>query len=153
MPWHPFLVHFPIALLIVAGLAYGASLRLADAFWGRGGYLLHLAGLIGLVLATLSGRQAEASLVMTDAIRDLLQTHELIGYANLWAFALLLVWRYLGVKKPQSLTAWAFVLVFWAMIGLMAWGGWYGGRLVYEEGAGVAPMRPHLEQHLKPSSP
>ncbi|RMG73520.1 MAG: hypothetical protein D6722_03650 [Bacteroidetes bacterium] len=153
MPWHPFLVHFPLALLVVAGLAYLASLRSPDPFWARSGYLLHLAGLAGLVLATLSGRQAEAGLVMTEAIRELLQTHELMGYGTLWAFALLLVWRYLGVKKPQSLTAWAFGLVFWAMIGLMAWGGWYGGRLVYQEGAGVAPMRPHLEQQLKPDSP
>ncbi|GAB4411132.1 MAG: DUF2231 domain-containing protein [Bacteroidia bacterium] len=153
MHWHPMIVHFPIALLVVAGVAYVlAWYNMEQIRWSEGGYYLHILGLAGMVLAVLSGGQAEGELVRTPLIGDLLSRHELLGYLALWSMALLLVWQYVRQRRTARRERLLFALVFWLCIGLMAAGAYQGGRLVYEAGAGVEPMIPYLRQQL-PTEP
>jgi uncharacterized membrane protein len=137
---HPALVHFPIALLIAAGVFYGAARFREAATMYRAGWLLHLAGLVSVVVAVLSGNAAQGDLVLTPSLEADLKTHQLLGYATLWVFALLAVWQYLRQGRGQPREQWLFLMVYWLGLGLMAYGAWHGGHMVYAHGAGVAPV-------------
>ena len=145
---HPQTVHFPIAFLVLAGIFYVVPFFSADSWFRRGGLVLHIAGLAGMVLAIITGTLAEAEIVHTARIDALYRNHELLGYAALWLFAMLLVWRYLREKQAKTRENVLFVFVFWAMIGVTGYSAHLGGKMVYEEGAGVAPMEEILNQQL-----
>lgn len=147
--FHPQTVHFPIAFLVLAGIFYVVPFFSTDSWFVRGGMVLHVAGLVGLVLAILTGMQAEATVVHTARIHELYKTHELLGYATVWLFAMLLVWRYLREKGSPAWERLLFVGFFWGLIGLMGYSAHLGGKMVYEEGAGVAPMEQLLREQLE----
>lgn len=129
---HPALVHFPIALLIAAGAFYVAARFREPSTFYRAGWLLHLAGLAGAIAAVLSGNAAEGDLPLTPELEAHLDTHSLLGYATVWIFALLAVWQYLRQGRGGPREQWLFLVAFWLGLGVMAWGAWYGGHMVYE---------------------
>lgn len=149
MSLHPQTVHFPIALLIAAGVLYVLPFWKRDPLYERGGFLLHIAGVVTLVLAILTGIQAEAEIVHTQAIHQLARNHELLGYAAIWLFGMMLVWRYLRQSAGSQVEKILFVCVFWALLGLMGYSAHLGGKMVYEEGAGVAPMEEILREQFR----
>lgn len=137
MELHPALVHFPIALLIAAwGFYLAARWRERETFM-RAGWLLHLGGLAGVVLAVLTGNGAEGGLTLTDDLEHHLEVHTLLGYATAWIFALLAVWHYLRQGRGKAVEQWLFLGLFGLGLVVMAWGAWHGGHMVYEYGAGV----------------
>ena len=148
MPFHPQTVHFPIALLIVAGAFYLYGLVKRSTNYSQTAFLLHLIGVGGLVFAVLSGRQAVGEVVHTESIAALIETHELIGYFATWLFSMLLIWQYLRKEKLKRAEELIFVILFISFLGLMSYGSHIGGQLVYEEGAGVAPMEEILKKEL-----
>jgi uncharacterized membrane protein len=137
MDLHPATVHFPIALLMAAGGFYVASRFREQATFYRAAWLLHLVGLAGSIAAVLTGRNAEGNLTLTPALEDLLETHQLMGYATAWLFALLAVWQYLRQGRGKPLEQWLFLTAYWLSLGVMIYGAWLGGQMVYEHGAGV----------------
>ncbi|WNJ18508.1 DUF2231 domain-containing protein [Pontibacter sp. G13] len=150
MEWHPISVHFPIALLIVAGLAYFAqAIKPEERLFGQGGFWLHALGWAGMIVAIFTGRSAESSLVHTQQIHEWVETHELWGYIAAWLFAMMLVWKYLRIRKTVKPELWAYAVIFAAMLGVMGYGASIGGKLVYEGGAGVKPMEPHLKEQFQ----
>ena len=144
-PLHPKLVHFPIVLLMTAGVLYVLSLFLKGKGLEKLGFFLHAAGLLTSIAAILSGDYAESNIIQTEKIHELVESHETFAMIATWAFGLLGVWAYLRQKSEVAIEKIAFVLLFWGVMGTMAYTAQVGGQLVYEEGAGVAPMQPHLE--------
>lgn len=144
MPLHPLVVHFPVALLLVAALAYLAGLIFPGKGFGTMGFYLHIGGLVGSVAALLTGDAAEAGVIHTPLIHEMVERHESLSQLATWAFGLLGVWVFLRNQSKIALEKWAFVILFWAVCGLMAYSAHLGGRMVYEEGAGVAPMETQL---------
>lgn len=135
---HPQTVHFPIALLIVAAGIYVFSLFSLQDFYRRVAYLLHALGLIGLVLATFSGRQAEAMLIeKTPEVEQLLFRHEWLAYTSIWLFAMMLVWQYLRAFKMKHVERLIFTLAFILFSGLLIYSSHIGGSMVYEHGVGM----------------
>lgn len=136
-PLHPALVHFPIALLFAAGVFY------VWAMWREGndlyqaGWYLHLAGIVGTVLAIFSGLSSQDGLDLTEEVEGYLQTHTLLGYAVGWAFGLLAVWQYLRQGKGSKSEKIAFVICYALGLGLLVYSSWLGGHMVYEHGVGV----------------
>ena len=143
-PLHPKVIHFPIVMLILAGLCYLLHLFMKGQRFDRFGFFLHVGGLLGCVAALLTGDYAESSIVQTPKIHEVLEEHEFLGQMTTYAFAILAVWAFLRQKSNIAIEKIVFVLVFWAGMGLMAIGAAHGGELVYEHGAGVKPMEKHL---------
>lgn len=137
MLWHPMSVHFPIALSCTAlGLYLYGLLKEEQMVW-KGAYVLHGLATVGAILAIFTGRDARSDLLMNPELESLLQTHELVAYLFVWLLAMLFVWQYLRVKRMPSSEKWIFILAYLFILGTMTYGSWIGGKMVYEEGAGV----------------
>lgn len=155
VPIHPLVVHFPIALLIVAAVAYVFSVATRrEGFWVLG-LFLHMLGVVGAIAAFLSGNSAESSIVHTAEIHDMVELHEMLGMISMWAFGLMAVWSFMRRESKLLWEKALYCLVFCGLAGMLAWNGHLGGRLVYEKGAGVAPMEESLQkqQRLEQSQP
>ncbi|MEM7659098.1 MAG: DUF2231 domain-containing protein [Bacteroidota bacterium] len=129
-------VHFPIAFLWLAGIAYLVAQFKEIPFLQPLGYPLHTLGVAGCLFAVISGRIAQAEVQWEGEVADLFQTHELLAYLSLWWFGLMLLWRYLR-RKPKSVESWSFVLLFLLGLGILSYGASIGGEMVYEWGIGV----------------
>ncbi|MEM6804193.1 MAG: DUF2231 domain-containing protein [Bacteroidota bacterium] len=131
--FHPISVHFPIAFLILSGGLYIYSLFQEDIFYFRSGKMLHVLGVVGLVIAMLTGRSASSEIGANDPLADLLDTHELLGYAAIWAFSMLLVWVYLREKAfpTKRKEAGLFAFVYLLFLFLMSYSSYLGGEMVH----------------------
>jgi uncharacterized membrane protein len=134
---HPFLTHFPIALLTLSIVCESAARLLKRDELSRVGWWTQLAGTIGLAAAAGSGILAGKSVAIVPAGKPCFETHQELAFAAATAFAILLFWRIAsGTKRPPGRDI-LFFLLFTAGV-LAIWGGaWYGGELVYRFGAGV----------------
>ena len=139
---HPLIIHFPVALLVSALLFALLAILIKNKqelfkellFWNI------ILGTIGAVLAVITGLVAESNLVHNNAIHTIMETHELLGYIITSAFVIISVWLILRKTKMQikefaSLTF--FIALFSVLVGYTAH---LGGKMVYQEGAGVIPM-------------
>lgn len=139
---HPLVIHFPIALLISA-LAFD----LVGVLWRReafssAAYYALLIGALGAVAAVLTGNQAEEAAERLAGIEPVLELHQKLGQVTMWAAlaAVALRW-YLIRRQPLAQRLRVLLLgISLALAVLVGVGGYYGGQLVYEFGAGVAPV-------------
>ena len=142
-PLHPALVHFPIALSLVA-LLFELLARhpRARTLEGSAGVLMVLAAL-GSVAAVLSGNAAHDEAVVPPAAAALIALHEQVGELAMWlllvlaAVRVLLGWR--GWLK--GIVPWAYLLVAAAAAGLVGYNGYLGGKMVFDHGLGTAPVQ------------
>ena len=146
MPLHPSIVHFPIALLVAAGICYLVSLFLPGKKLEIMGFLLHAAGMVGCIAAILTGDYAESSMIQTPEIHEMVETHEQLGTLSTYAFGILGVWAFLRQKSNIFIEKVVFTGLFLAVIGVLGYSAHLGGEMVYEKGAGVLPMQEILEQ-------
>ncbi|MEM0995581.1 MAG: DUF2231 domain-containing protein [Bacteroidota bacterium] len=153
IPLHPSVVHFPVALLIAAGICYVAHLFVKQYRLDVVGFFLHAGGLLGCVAAILTGDYTESNIVQNEQIHSLAERHEQMGMIATYAFGILGVWAYLRQQSNIFAERIVFTVVFVGVIGLLGYGSHLGGRMVYEEGAGVIPMQPIIEQQRDASSP
>ncbi len=141
---HPKIVHFPIAMLFLAGAFYILHLFIKNQRLDRFGFILHLGGTLGTVAAIISGNYAESTIVQTEAIHHIVEEHEFLGMLTGWSFGILLVWAYLRQRSRFLIERISFAIIFAACLGILIIGASHGGQLVYEYGAGVKPMEKHL---------
>lgn len=144
---HASVVHFPIALLFLCGGIYFFLLLRPGAFPAKWAFAFHLIGVAAIGAAILSGNSAENDTVHTTQIHEVIEKHELAGYVAVWAFGLLALWRY--VRGSRMFTRrWEgilFVSAFFMALLVLAFTAHEGGELVYDFGAGVAPMQEILK--------
>lgn len=138
MPWHPVLLHFPIALLTAAVTVDAAALLWRRPNWQRGAYALLVAGTVGAAAAVLSGN-ADASAYRQTDVAAAIQDHEDLGTATLLLFLIMVLGRLPGILRPRQ-HRWAPWL--WLAAGLLGLvllylTSYHGGGLVYERGVGV----------------
>ncbi|MCL6575661.1 DUF2231 domain-containing protein [Kyrpidia sp.] len=134
---HPIVVHFPIALIVVAA-AYDliTVVRHREIPPGRG-LLLWLVAAAGAALAVATGpehdaRGISASFEPHERLADVTLILALIVAAwRLWA-----AWRRQLVKGPVRKAAYTVLSVAAAVAVLVT--GYYGGHMVYEEAIGVS---------------
>ena len=144
-PFHPFTVHFPIALLLVSGLFTWLFLRSRTPSWETSAYHCLLVGWLSSVVAILTGL-TEAALRLTGPEAG--RAPDLVQWVNAHAaFSILATIVYgqaLLLRRRQP--AWAneprqrrLYLRFHIIgAGLLVIGGWLGARLTYWLGLGVA---------------
>jgi uncharacterized membrane protein len=134
---HPFLTHFPIALLSLSIVCECAALLLKRDEFSRVGWWTQLAGTIGLAAAAGTGMLAGQSVEIPPAAKPYLETHQELAFVAATAFSILLFWRIASrTKRPPGHDI-LFLVIFTAGV-LAIWAGaWYGGEMVYRFGAGV----------------
>jgi uncharacterized membrane protein len=152
--FHPLLVHFPIALLLLAALL--ELLRLVTRrphFAPAAGWFLYL-GALAAVFAAGSGWLAEQTVAPVAAAHEELEKHEKFGYVTLGVAAALVFWRVATGRRGGPRPRWLYTLTLLALAGLVALTAHEGGELVYQHGVGTritAPGGPLAED--PPSSP
>jgi uncharacterized membrane protein len=136
-PLHPALVHFPIALVVfsfvtdlLGRLLNKPSLR-AAGFWSLIGALV-----TGAVAAAAGYYDfSRAALGETAAYVDF---HMDIGWILVGCVVGLTAWRWLVYVRRDTPPGLPYLIAAFLLVGLTLFQGWYGGEMVYSQGAGVA---------------
>lgn len=136
---HPMIVHFPIALLIIALLADLAGLLLKREFFSKMGLLLLALGTAGVVAAYFSGDFAAEGLTEAGPLKLAIENHEDAALVTVWLMALTTIVRLALVisRKYTGVIRWIPVLLFVVGVASMVRTGYYGGELVFKHAAGV----------------
>ncbi|MEE4198676.1 MAG: DUF2231 domain-containing protein [Bacteroidales bacterium] len=142
IPLHPIIVHFPVALLISALLFAVLALIVktkGEKFKEVFKWNLFL-GSFASLLAVISGLIEEKTLVHNDAIHEILKVHELLGYITTGIFVVLSLWLIIRNSKLKGTEIKLIILILFSGVVIMAYSAHLGGKMVYEQGAGVVPM-------------
>jgi uncharacterized membrane protein len=142
-PLHPAIIHFPIALSLVALLfellARHPRARNLEPAAG----LLIVLGALGGVAAVLSGQLARDAAVVPPVVVPLLARHEDVGELAMWlllavaAGRLVLAWR--GWFK--GIVPWLYLLAATVAAGAVSYNGYLGGKMVFDHGLGTGPVQ------------
>lgn len=132
--WHPFLVHFTIALLVISSVFY--LLRLVsgrDSFQAAADWSL-FAGLLVTVLTVLAGLQAYGSVDHDGPSHTAMTIHRnwALGTAGFWI--VLGGWRYLTRNNAAGSL---FTITSLLASGSLLVTGYLGAEVVYRHGIGV----------------
>lgn len=140
-PLHTVIVHFPIALLLLAGIFGTLSLFYKREFWKDLTLKCLIVGVVFAPFAVLTGILAEQNLQHNEAIHEILIIHKYNGFVILFLFQILLVWFWLRRKlfENKEYVAWVFGLLAGNL--LILYQGYLGGEMVYTHGAGVKAMQ------------
>lgn len=138
--WHPLVVHFPLALVLIATpLLLAARLVRSDAIASTtavvGTWNLCL-GAVAALFALATGLSAVLDLDVNAAARQAISLHMKWAMFSTLALVLLAVWRGAGTA-PASRPSWVFIVVLLAAAAALAVTGYRGGENVYEFGVGV----------------
>ena len=133
---HPLVVHFPVALLLMAVLLELIALLWKQPEFSRAAWWNQIAGTLGLAFAVASGLFAESTVHMADDASELFERHELIAFVAATLFVTLLLWR-IGSRGAPPRQRWIFLLLLAAGAVLLLTGAYYGGEMVFRYGVGV----------------
>lgn len=135
---HPFFVHFPIALLIVAaGFDTFGAIASRQPHHRTAYSIQVIAGLFAL-LAAFTGNQAETRLLEQPELHQVVLTvfdrHVSLGNAMIWIIIILAVGRTFAIleRKSWGLGGWVFPLMSILVAGLILGTGLLGGELSRE---------------------
>ena len=112
---------------------------------------LLILGAVGAVAAAFSGEAAGETASGIPGIGEDLECHENLTTAAVWLSIVLALGRTHLTMKRRFAGAIRIVYLVFALCaaGLIAASGYTGGRLVYEYGAGTAPVREMLKGHAE----
>jgi uncharacterized membrane protein len=146
-PFHPRLVHFPIALslvgvfFILVGSVLSARPREGrpDAkSWQDYGRLSLILGWLGMLAAIASGLIDQSRAPDTVQVRQVIDQHIGVGLALMVALGLAIYWP---IKNKTLLSHrgqhWLYLALLVLIAVLVLVESWLGGRLVYHLGVGV----------------
>ena len=137
---HPKFVHFPVALFLTFALFEFLGTVLKKDYLKKAAHLILFLGVIGSVLAVLSGKQAAAlNPNWTEASSALVNEHASFANITMWYFVgLLIVKTYLVLKKKMNLT-FNYIILALALIGcyFVYETSEHGGLLVTKFGIGT----------------
>jgi len=141
--WHPQIVHFAVALLLVGVLFRWISLTGRAAFTGPAAAVLLLAGTTAALLAVQSGTDAHGPVERVPGARQAVQDHESRGERarNIFLFVALLEVAALALTR-RSARVTQGLRIGSAVVGLLGSAALYsaaefGGELVYNYAGGI----------------
>jgi len=137
---HPLIVHFPIALIITGFLVDAMALLFRRiSMLPRMATILYVMGAVGAVFSVISGESAAETVEVAGQASSILADHEDKGEFVMWYFLIYAAFR---------IALWwlSFRLVYWIPLAIVGAIGLvplfqassFGGRLVYEQGVGIA---------------
>ena len=141
--YHPLLVHFPIAFFFLYLIFESSGIIFKKEYLLKSAIIILALGVIGSVESVLTGNQAAELLkvqgILTSEISEAIEEHESWATITLWFFVIVLTLRvFLTVNKKFTGNI-RYIFVILSLIGvfLIYKTGEYGGKLVYEHGAGT----------------
>jgi len=137
---HPIIVHFPIALLIVAGLFAIVHLITKKEVFREVCFWNLILGTLGAIAAVISGIDQSNTIVHNNAIHEVMILHQNLAYTVLAIFVLLTIWTIVRKAKMSKAERVFHVLAFLIGIGFITYTGHLGGQMVFKHGAAVKPM-------------
>jgi uncharacterized membrane protein len=143
---HPAIVHFPVALLSTAALFAVISLFRKNDFFKRAAFWNLFLEVIGAIAAVLTGLIEEQNLIHNEEIHQILIKHKFTGFAIMILSQILLTWYWVRKNKfgRKEYVLWVLFLVIGTA--MIIYQGFLGGRMVFEEGAGVKPMELQMQK-------
>lgn len=140
---HPLIVHFPIALLVLAVLLDAARLFFKQEEWLEKATLtLYTTGSLGLIASFLSGQQAVDTVSITGDAIPIVTTHEDWALYTLIYFLLFTAIRFVTWWKQLEKGFVLPILVIFALggTGMLWYTGELGAKLVYKHGVAVGEI-------------
>ncbi|HET7224104.1 MAG TPA: DUF2231 domain-containing protein [Candidatus Eisenbacteria bacterium] len=134
-PYHPQLVHAPIALLVVSVVFEAIGLALDRDWWRRAAFAMLVVGALGGLSAVLSGLEAGERAEKQGVPEQAVDAHEEAALLTLWIAIAAVVARAAAVKLPK-LSGVALVLQLAAAVSVGV-AAHRGGKLVFEHAAAV----------------
>lgn len=143
MPWHPFLVHFPIAGWFFGCVLLWLALIAKKPGWRDGGWWCLLLAALFAIGAAVTGQneyqelvgvvEAGQGAVEPAAANVDLERHRDLGNLLPWLMCALVLLRghTLFAKQSFALPDWLWAVVASAIAGLIFYVGHLGGRIVY----------------------
>ncbi len=144
---HPLLIHFPIALFMIAlCFDFGALIFRRQTWFDRAAATLYFLGVMGGIASYFAGLQAADLLgESTPVIEAAINSHSDWAFKTLLVFGVLLLGRLLlaWIQRNEmelGLLPWRATLLIVALVGqyMLFQTGDRGGALVYRHGVGVA---------------
>ncbi|MEX1029503.1 MAG: DUF2231 domain-containing protein [Paenibacillaceae bacterium] len=133
---HPIIVHFPIALIVVAlcyDLVIAIMKRSLSPFQGL---WIWFVSALGAWLSVATGPEGEARGNTT-----FIEMHSTLADITAWAVTLLVAWRLFMIWKGKRSFVKATLILYLSLsiitCGLVLGTGYYGGKMVYTDGVGV----------------
>jgi len=137
-PLHPAFVHFPIALVVVSFISdlLGRLFKKPTLRW-TGFWSLFVALDFGAITAATGYWDMVRLRGVLGPTMRYVGFHEVIGFILVGVVIALTVWRLVYVRGDRS-PGFAYLIAALLATGLVLFQGWYGGEMVYSQGAGVA---------------
>lgn len=137
-PFHPRLVHFPIALCVVGAIFIAFGLLRRRERWIGYGQISLLIGWLGVMVAVVTGLIDQSGAPGDAAVRAVINQHITAGIALLITVGLALYWPLRNKRLfSEGRGRWGFIALLLVILALVAIEGWLGGKLVYQYGVGV----------------
>ena len=138
-PFHPAIVHTPIALIIV-GAVFELIGRATDSeWWRKAAFAMLIVGVLAAVLAVMSGGPAGDRAEHQGVSEQAVDAHEEMAQLTLWlGIAAVLARAVAGrLGSARAAVAGLALLLHLAAATTVGFAGSRGGTLVFEHGAGV----------------
>jgi uncharacterized membrane protein len=137
-PFHPRVVHFPIALSLVGALLIALGLVRHRERWIGFGQLSLILGWLGVMAAIITGLIDQSRAPDSAAVQAVISQHITVGIALLIAVGLALYWPLRNKRLlSDGRAAWGYLALLLIIAALVFVEGWLGGKLVYQLGVGV----------------
>jgi uncharacterized membrane protein len=137
-PIHPAIVHLPIAFVVMSfvsdllcKLTRKESLRLV-------GYWAMIAALLSGTVTIAAGYADLRRAALTPDTRQLVELHLRIGWTIAASLVVLTIWRWRIRQQARRVVTTPYIIAAFLLFALTIFQGWYGGEMVYSQGAGVA---------------
>ncbi len=141
--YHPLLVHFPIAFFILYFIFETSGILLEKEYLLKSALIILALGVISSLESVLTGNQAEQLLkvqgILSSEIHEVIEEHESWATITLWYFVFVLTLRVFLTVNKKFIGKIRYVFIILSLVGvfLIYKTGEYGGKLVYEHGAGT----------------
>ena len=136
-PLHPAFVHFPIALVMFSFIADLLGRLFSKPSLRSAGFWCLVGALIGAALAAATGYYDFTRDALGETSRYV-DFHQDVGLILVGAVVVLTLWRWLAYARRDVSPGIAYLVAALLVVGLTLFQGWYGGEMVYSQGAGVA---------------
>jgi uncharacterized membrane protein len=138
--FHPKIIHFPIAFLLVYLLLELLGAIFKKNFFSKAAHLFLLFGVLGALAAVITGNQAENAFEdWNKTTSSILETHSTYANITLWYFTALLVIRTFLVLRKKFTNLFKYLFCLLGIIGayFIYQTGEHGGEMVFQHGVGT----------------
>ena len=129
--FHPLIVHFPIALILAAGLAEFLFLVTKYQLFGNAARFCIIIGALGALAAMTSGHFAEESRTFVGDYKEIVETHGDLGGITAIGAVIAALLSELARAKKSAWLMWAYRGALLICVGLVSATGYFGGMLVF----------------------